>query len=248
LVDGRIMDVGGVSNALRALLARAEIRGTRALIAVSDALASFRVLKFPADATDQAIDSATTKELPADPDRMASWWTDVHQDGHGRVVFAAVWDRNLVKRAADVARGAGLEPTVVELKSLCIARAVTEASCVVVDISASPVEIFVIDNHVPQVWHSFELTVPAGEDIGPALVVPLRQVLRFYGRRRDVDFRATSPILIAGDQTVSSQTFSRLEEVLGHPVASLVAPPRVPEDVRHGTYLTCLGMLMRRSS
>src|SRR6267378_3205381 len=102
LVDGRIMDVGGVSNALRALLARAEIRGTRALIAVSDALASFRVLKFPADATDQAIDSATTKELPADPDRMASWWTDVHQDGHGRGVFAPVWDRNLVKRAADV--------------------------------------------------------------------------------------------------------------------------------------------------
>jgi hypothetical protein len=248
LVDGRIMDVGGVSNALRALLARAEIRGTRALIAVSDALASFRVLKFPADATDQAIDSATTKELPADPDRMASWWTDVHQDGHGRVVFAAVWDRNLVKRAADVARGAGLEPTVVELKSLCIARAVTEASCVVVDISASPVEIFVIDHHVPQVWHSFDLTVPAGEDIGPALAVPLRQVLRFYGRRRDVDFSATSPILIAGDQTVSSQTFSHLEELLGHPVASLVGPPRVPEDVRHGTYLTCLGMLMRRSS
>jgi hypothetical protein len=90
--------------------------------------------------------------------------------------------------------------------------------------------------------------VPVGEDVGPALVGPLRQVLRFYGRRRDVDFRASSPVLIAGDQTVSSQTLSQLAQILGHPVEGLAAPRRVPEDVRHGTYLTCLGMLMRRSS
>lgn len=246
LVDGKVMDVGGVSSALRQLLARTEIRQTRALVAVSDALASFRVLTFPASATDEDIDSAATKEFPVDPERMASTWAEVQHNADWRVAFVAVWDRTFVKRAADAARGAGLEPLVVELKSACIARAVAEPSCVVVDMSNNPVEIFVIDGHVPQVWHSFDLTVPAGEDIGPALAGPLRQVLRFYERRRDTDFRSSAPVFIAGDQIVSGQVLVSLSQLLGHPVQQLGVPARVSQDVRHGTYLTCLGMLMRR--
>jgi hypothetical protein len=245
LVDGKIVDVGGVASALSQLLARAEIRENRALIAVSDAVATFRVLRFAAATTDQAIDSAAAREFPSDPERMAIRWTDVNRDGAQRVVFATMWDRALVKRAADVAKGAGLEPVVVDLKSACIARAVAEPSCVVLDMSTNPVEVFLIDDHLPQLWHSFDLTVPIGEDIGPALVNPLRQVLRFYARR-DSNFPSTSPILIAGDQVMSSQVLSSLAQVIGHPVVPLGSPSRVPEGVRHGTYLTCLGLIMRR--
>jgi hypothetical protein len=246
LVAGRIEDVGGVAGALRQLLARAEIRETRAMIAVSDSLASFRILKFAGSATDQNVDSAASKELPSDPERMTSRWIDVQGSDDSRVVLAAVWDRGLVKRAVDAARGAGLEPTVVELKSMCVARAVQEPSCVVVDISGDPVEIFVIDDYVPQLWHSFNMTVPVGDDIGPALGSPLRQVLRYVVSRRGANFRPDAPIYLCGDQTVSGQAVAYLSQALGRPVQPMAAPPRVPETVRYGTYLTCLGMLMRR--
>jgi hypothetical protein len=246
LVGGRIVDVGGVSSALRQLLARVEITDSRAMIAVSDSLASFRVLRFPSDATDEAIDAAATRELPTNPQRMASRWVDL-REAERRVVFAALWDRALVQKAVDAARGAGLDPAVVELKSTCIARAVAEPRCVVVDIAANPVEIFVIEDHLPQLWHSFELNAAVGDDIGAALAGPLRQVLRFHGTRRDGGFKGSAPILISGEQTLSSQALAHLQQTLGHPVQPLPVPPRVPEDVRHGTYLACLGMLMRRS-
>lgn len=246
LVGGKIIRVDGVATALNELLSRTQIRETRALVAVSDAVASFRVIRFPSSATDVHIESVLAKEFPADPERMATRWMDVHRNGEERVVYAVVWDRALVKAAADVARAAGLEPHVVELKSACVARAVAERSCIVVDVSANPIELFLIDDHLPQVWHSFELGISPGEDVGPRLVEPLRQVLRFYGRRRDSEFKSGSPIMIAGDHTVSSESITNISTLLGHPVQLVTAPRRVPQEFNDGTYLTCLGMLMRR--
>ena len=46
---------------------------------------------------------------------------------------------------------------------------------------------------------------------------------------------------------LSSQVTSSLAEALEHPVQSLPIPARVTPDVRYPTYLTCLGLIMRRT-
>lgn len=247
IVGGKVVDVAGVAAALRQLLARTDIHESKALIAVSDALATFRVLRFPLSMADQGIDSAVTKEFALDPERMATLWVDVRRKADHRTVFAVAWDRSQLAKVTEAARQAGVEPVAVDLKSACVARAVLEPSCIVVDLSSDPVDIFLIDGHMPQVWHSFDLTVQAGEDISPALGGPLRSVVRFYQRRRDSDFSSRSPILIAGDQVMPSQAAASLSKLLDHPVEPLLIPPRVPQEVRHGTYLACLGLLMRRT-
>jgi hypothetical protein len=247
LVAGKIVDAGGVAGALQQLLARAEISETRAHIAIGDAVATFKVFKVPASTPDKDIDALTAREFPIDPDRMASRWIEVSRDPDHRVIYAAVWDRTYVKRVMEVAKGAGLETVVVELKSASIARTLAEPSCVVVDMSSDPVEIVLVDDHVPQLWHSFQLSVPIGDDIGPALVAPLRQVLRFYERRHASGFGPESPILFAGEQVIPGQVATYLSARLGHPVRPLLIPHRVPVDVRHGAYLACLGLIMRRS-
>jgi Type IV pilus assembly protein PilM len=245
---GKIVDVEGVASALRQLIARAEIQENRALIAASDALAVFRVLKFATSTTEQSIDSAVAKEFPLDPERMATRWTEVHSNGQQRIVYAAAWDRAQVRKVADTVKLAGLEPVVIDLKSACIARAVSEPACIVLDLSSDPAELFLIDSHLPQVWHSFKIDVPPGEDLGPALAAPLRSALRYYLRKKDSDFGSRSPILISGEQVIPSNVLAALSHALEHPVEPLLGPTRVPEEVRHATYLTCLGLIMRRDS
>jgi hypothetical protein len=248
LVDGKVLDVGAVGSALRQLLARTQIHETRALIAASDAVATFRVLKLPPATTDQAVDAAVAKELPFDPERVSTRWVDVSSGPSQRLVYAVSWDRSLIKSITDAARVAGLDPVAVDLKSACVARAVAAPACVVLDISSSPAEIVLIDGHVPQVWHSFQLNGAVGDDIGPSLSGPLRTVLRFYERRRDTEFEPGAPVLIAGEQVLSSRATAALNQELEHPVAPLPIPARVPPDLRYITYLTCLGLLMRRSA
>src|SRR4029077_3506305 len=156
IVGGRIVDPGAVATALRQLLARTEINETRAVLAASDSIATFRVLRFPPATTDQAIDSAVAKELPLDPERMATRWLALDLTDHYRAIYAVAWDRSLVKNLTDAAKGAGLEATAVDLKSACVARVVALPSCVVLDMTSNPVDIILIDDYVPQVSHSFE--------------------------------------------------------------------------------------------
>ena len=248
LVDGKVVDVNGVGAALRQLLARTGIEETRALVAASDAVATFRVLRLASTATDQDVDGAVARELPLDPERMSTRWLDVSSGQDDRLVYALSWDRLQVKNITDAARLAGLDPVAVDMKSACIARAVAKRACVVLDISANPAEIVLIDGHVPQVWHSFRLDTDVGDDIVPALSAPLRTVLRFYKRRRDTEFDPTAPILIASDQVLSSWATHYLSQQLEHPVVPLALPARVPPETRYATYLTCLGLLMRRSA
>jgi hypothetical protein len=248
LVDGKVLDASAVGTALRQLLARTEISVTRALIAASDSVATFRVFKFPPAATDQDVDAAVGRELPLDPERMSTRWLALSSDQNFRLVYAVAWDRSLIKNVADAARFAGIDPIAVDLKSACLARAVAERACVVLDMASNPADIVLIDGHVPQVCHSVHLDAAAGDNIGQALAGPLRTVLRFYERRRDTQFHPSAPILIAGEQMLSSHATTALSQQLDHPVAPLPVPARLPPEIRYATYLTCLGLLMRRTT
>jgi len=247
LVGGRILNPGAVAAALKQLLARTEITETRAYVAVSDGIATFRVLKLPASAGDHEVSAAVAKELPLNPERLGTHWTDVRGIREQRVVFAAAWDRMIIKNAIEAVKLAGLEAVVVELKSLCLARTVSEPSCIIVDLSSDPAEIILVDGHLPYVWHNIDLKAPAGTDLVATLASAMRSVIRFQKRRRDGDFGSRSPVLIAGEQMLPAEAVTRLSEQVGHPVLPLPLPPRVPAEVRHSTYLTCLGLIMRRT-
>jgi hypothetical protein len=205
------------------------------------------VLRFALAAPDSEIDSAVARELSLDPSRMATRWVEVRRTLQMREVYATAWDRALVKKAVEAARLGGLDPVVVELKSACLARVVADRSCVVLDTSSDPMEIVLIDDSVPQVWHCFHADASAGDDLAPALAGPLRSVFRFYKRRRDTEFGSASPVFIAGDQMLPTQTVATLSEMIEHPVAELPMPARIPPELRYSTYLTCLGLIMRRT-
>jgi hypothetical protein len=245
---GKVKDPAAVAMALKQLLARTEISDTRALVATSDAVATFRVLHFPANATDKEITAGVSGALPLNPETIARRWVDLATDRQQRTVYAVAWDRALVKNAIESVKLAGLEAVAVELKSACIARAVNEATCIVLDLSSDPGEIVLIDGHVPQVWHSFELKSPMGQDMAPALAAPVRSVLRFYKRQAGGEFGPNAPVLLAGEQVLPVQVLTSLAEMVQQPVMPLPPPPRVAPQVRHSTYLTCLGLIMRRGS
>jgi hypothetical protein len=247
VVGGRVLDPTAAGTVLKQLLARNEITATRALVAASDALATFRVLRVPSAAPDNEIDSTVSRELPLDPTKMVTRWMDLHRSSGAREVYAASWDRAQVKNVTEAARLAGLEATVVELKSVCLARTVSEPGCVIVDISSEPMEAVLIDDHVPQVWHSFRADASLGDDLATALAAPLEFVLKFYKRRRDTDFGSHIPILISSEQVLATDGMGKLAERLDHPVRPLPMPARVAPDIRHTTYLACLGLLMRRT-
>ncbi len=243
--SGRVLDPMAVGQALRQLIARTEITTTRALIAASDRLASFRILTFPKSATKAEIDASVQAQLNLGHDRMATRHVEIRASRDDRTFFATVWDRSQIQAIAAAARHAGLEPAAVDLKSLCIARALPIDSCVLLDLSVEPCEVMLIDERVPSLWHTFR--IDSGADIAAAVVKGLRPLLGFHQRTGVNGFGHESPIVIRSDQALPSLLTARLEQLTNRPVQTLPAPPRTDPDVRFGPYFTCLGLVMRRN-
>src|SRR5438094_6276992 len=244
---GKVIDPSAVGSALKQLLARTEVSQAHALVAVSDSIATFRVLDVPLDETDQQITVAVAKELTLDPERIATRWVTVSTAEGRRRVYAAAWDRAALRACTDAVKHAGVDAVVDELKSAAIARTVQEPSCVVLDLVSNPAELVLLDRSTPHTWHSFPLANGAGDGLAETLVGPIQSVVRFHQRTPRSSFREDSPVLISAEQAVPQQAMNQLSALTGLPVRVLGQPPRVPPNVRHSTYLVCLGLIMRRS-
>jgi hypothetical protein len=244
---GAVEDSGAVAKVLRQLVARAEVKETRAMIAASDSLASFRVLTFASDATEPNIESFVRAQLPADGSRMGRQRLDVVTNGDERTVYAVAFDRQKVQGLAATVRLAGLEPTVIELRSLCLVRTVPEPACLVLDLGADPAEIVLIDGNLPRVWHSFKVDLESTAEVIERLASALRSVLNFYKRQQGgSDFSPDAPVFITPEQSLSSSGAAALESLIGLPVLALPSPPRVAPEIRHASFLACIGLIMRR--
>lgn len=246
LEGGRVLEPAALGQALRQLIARSEITTTRALIAASDAIASFRIMTFPKSATQSEIDAAVTAQVSVDSGRMSVRHLEVLAGREERTVFATIWDRSQVQAIETAVRLAGLEPAVVDLKSLCVARALTEDSCLVIDMSLAPCEAILIANRIPRAWHTFK--VESGGDLAMSITNGLKPLLEFHRRTAGSGFEPDSPILIRTDQALPSLLTGRLEQLTGRQVLPLPQPRRVDPDIRFGPYFTCLGLVMRRSA
>jgi hypothetical protein len=245
---GRVVDVESAARAVRQVLARTEITASRALIAVSDAIASFRILTFPPAASDVEVDKGIRSELPAVSPKMALRLVEVPTGRPERTIYATVWDRTYIQSIADIVKQAGLEPSAVELKSLSLARAVPLPACVVVDVSGDPAEVVLIDEHLPRVWHGFQIKPTDKNDLAASVADGLRPLLQFYERRtaRTGSFGPDAPILLRSEQVLPDQIMKRLIQFTGHPVHPIPQPARIPVEIRHEPYLTCIGLIMRR--
>lgn len=247
IAAGKVPGPASVSNTLKQLLARMGVQETRASVAISDAAATFRVLQMPADATEQQVDAAVARELPLNADRIASRWIDVALKDSARVVYAVAWDSSQLKAAVDSVKLAGIDVSVVELKSASLARAVSLSSCVLVDLTSNPVELVLIDRHVPRLWHRFDLKAAHNEEVGRALAPPVRSILGFHRRSGNLESGGSFPVLISSEQELPASALAELGGLVNQPVELLAAPQRVPSNVRYSTYLACLGLIMRRS-
>jgi len=241
---GRIRDPAAVGAAVRQLLARAEINTGRAMVAASDAIASFRVMSFAAGTSDAEVEAEVRAQLPAH-DRLSIRRREVLDAVPGRTIYATAWDRDSVRAITESVHHAGLDTAVVDLKSLCLARAVTAPSCVILDLSSQPVEAILIDAHVPRAWHSFK--AGSDGDLAATITAGLKPVFAFYRTRAEA-FPADAPILVRSEQMLPAPVVHRLRQLTGRPVEPVPQPARVDPTLRYGAFLTCIGLVMRRAS
>src|SRR5439155_10915724 len=136
LRGGDPVDREQLAGELKAALARARIGAKKARIAISDDAAVVRVIdvpRIPKRHMAGAIRYLSEQETPFPQGRASLAWDIVERrQSTVRVYLAAAW-RDVVHRLADVVRAAGLDPQVIEPRSLAIIRAIGQEQAIVLD-------------------------------------------------------------------------------------------------------------------
>ncbi len=167
-------------------------------------------------------------------------------NGDERTIYAVAFDRPKIQSLAATVRLAGLEPTAIELKSLCVARSLIEPACLVLDLGSDPAEILLIDGNLPRIWHAFNVDLESPESVIEKSVSALRSVLSFYKRQQGGDFSPDAPAFVNTEQSPSSGSLAVIEDRIGYRFEAFPVPPRVDPEIRHASFLACIGLIMRR--
>ena len=244
--SGRVVDAAAIGTLLRQMLASLRVSETRAMLVMSDSIASFRVMTFPRATSDSEVEASVKSQLPVSSPRIALRQVEVDSRNGHRIVYAVAWDRDLVLELAEATRQAGLVPQVADLKSLCLARVVPLPSCLVLDLTEETREVFLIDDHLPRLWHTFK--AGSNTNLVEELADGMRPVLVYLRRLTGGTFGPSSPILVRSQPELPAGMLERLSALTGHPAHPFPQPARVPETVHHHPYLSCIGLVMRRGA
>ena len=199
LRGGDPVDREQLAGELKSALARARIGAKKARIAISDDAAVVRVIdvpRIPKRHMAGAIRYLSEQETPFPQGRASLAWDIVERrQSTVRVYLAAAW-RDVVQRLADVVRAAGLDPQVIEPRSLAIIRAVGQEQAIVLDAGQAVARL----TYVSRTETPFTDQIPVlGDGEWVAANVMLGRALR--GHRGEAP-----PVLLAGTLEAGANT------------------------------------------
>jgi hypothetical protein len=226
---------------LKSALAHAGITARKTRIALSDdavVVQMVEVPKMPQRHLVGAVQFLAEQETPIPPNRSTLGWDVMEQRASTlRVYLAAAW-KDVIGRLVQAATMAGLEPNVVEPRSLAVSRALGKDQAIVLD-SAQTLARLTFVSRAQAPFTAQLAMLPGGEWEAAGRL--LSRAMR--GQHGD-----TPPVLLAGE----------LEEAADHPyaanlpVAAVTASsalnghgPARPADMRGGALLGPLGLAMR---
>lgn len=249
LPDGLIRNGDPVEPAVLAqflgrALAGAGIATRRARMTLPDDAAVSRHITLPLMSgrdLARAVRFEAERHLPIRIDRACWSWDVIERSRTGiQVYLVAAW-RDVVQHYVEVARGAGLEPEVIEPRSVAVARAVDQDRALLVDATPRHMHLTLLVRGQPV----FTDDQDSGRDAAQrreALERLLQRAFRYQTTAGSGSSRM-APVLLAGDLETADFSLA----VPGGPVTRVLNGhlPAAPSEFRAGRYLANLGLAMR---
>jgi hypothetical protein len=117
----------------------------------------------------------------------------------------------------------------------------------ILDIQSDTAEVVFFEDHLPRFWHAFDVAESNGALVH-AHATGIQTAVNFYRRQnRDTTIGGETPVIVVGERPLDPEEIEALSEAIDHPVANAERPSPVVADIPVPAFLTCLGLLMRRS-
>ena len=186
--------------------------------------------------------------MPLSEDRLyLSWQTIAAGEGARKVLLVGV-PRDVLDGGVQFLRAVGINPRVLELRAMALARAVNRERALILNIEPASFDVIVVVNGIPEImrpiaWQPDELAV---EDKVDNLAATLELTVDFYNSRHpDTPLDPATPLFITGQMSVDLPLMENLQARLRYPVEPLAPPLECPADLPVSQYAVNIGLALK---
>jgi hypothetical protein len=196
----------------------------------------------------EAVLEMARETMPLSEDKLyLSWQTIAVGEGDRQVLLVGV-PRDALDGEVQSLRAVGINPSMLELRAMALARAVNKEQALILNIEPTSFDVIVVVSGIPEImhpisWRPGDLTV---EDNVENLVATLEITVDFYNSRHpDTPLDPATPLFITGQMSVDVSLMENLQASLRYPVESLAPPLECPADLPVSQYAVNIGLALK---
>ncbi len=203
--------------------------------------------RLPKTMLDEAVIREAKRVLPTPVEQLyISWQTIPPPEGKIKVFLVAI-PRKTADALVKMLRRAGLNPYLMDLKPLALARVVKKATAVIVDVQPTEFDIVIMADGVPQPMRTISLP---SETLSwqaklPMIRDELDRTIKFYNSNNPEPLDSSVPIYVSGELAHEPELCKSLSDELGHSVLSLSSPLKCPNQFDPTRYLVNIGLALK---
>ncbi|MFW6125894.1 MAG: pilus assembly protein PilM [Chloroflexota bacterium] len=250
--DGVILDEEAVVGKLRDMWISQQVGSRRVVAGISGINCLYRVLTFP-ELPDSLLPEAVNREaartLGIPMDQVYVSWQRIGSRGEEARVYLAAAPRNAVDRLIRTLRRAGLNPAIMDLRPLAIARTTTEQNALLLDLQPASLDIVVRMDGNPAVVRSVSLPRedPLEEKV-PIIREELRRAVTFFNASHpEQPVGPDVPLLVSGELADQEEAWPRIAGGETRPVKPLPPPVDTPRDFPAHEYTANIGLAFKET-
>ena len=248
--DGVSLDEDAVASKVRELWQAEEIGAKKVIVGISGINCLYRLItlpELPKDLLSEAVRREASRALGVSLEPLYLSWQTLPSLRGETLVYLAALPKNSVDALISTLHKAGLNPYLIDLKPLAIARTTTEPKAIIIDVQPASFDIIVFVDGIPQVVRSLSLTQEALlEEKASHIKEELDRAITFYNSSHmDKPIEATMPLLVCGELAEQEDAWKLLMGRKQYPIQVLPSPMETAEDFHASQYVTNIGLALK---
>jgi type IV pilus assembly protein PilM len=248
--DGVILNEEAVADKVRELWQAQKMGTDRVIAGISGINCLYRLLtlpELPKELMPEAVSREAGRALGVPLEQLYLSWQTLPSLKGESLVYLVASPRNLVDALVSTLRKAGLNPYLMDLKPLALARTITEPKAIIIDLQPANFDLVVMVDGIPQVARSLPLTQEASlEEKATVIKKELDRAITFYNSSHmDKPIEASVPLLVSGELAEQQDVWKLLIGKHERPVQVLSLPMATPENFPPGQYIPNIGLALK---
>jgi cell division protein FtsL len=252
--DGLILQPQAVGEAIDSLFKTSGISRANVIVGVAGLPFTYRFINLPRlkpSLMEEAILRTAKKEISLPLNELYVSWQAVPSKGEEQRYFVLGVPRNPVDTLLQTLKIANVEPYLVELPPLALARAANRSDAIIVNMEPDYFDIVLVTNGLPAVIYTISSMSEGAtlEDNIRRLAEELIKIIAFnQSSNPDIHISSSTPLLLTGESAADPMTSKLLQSEVEYPLEPLVPPVEFPDNLPIASYTTSIGLALKKTA